>query len=131
MKVKFWLAPATAAMVMAVSGATFAEGDATKGKRVYAKCRACHTVEEGGSNKVGPNLWGIMGATVGARETGFKYSATIVAAGEGGMKWDDATLDGFLAAPRKFLPKTRMAFPGLRKQADRDNIIAYLKTVTQ
>lgn len=98
------------------------------GQKVFKRCVACHTVDEGGKNKVGPNLWGVFGSTAGARPTGYKYSDALK---ESGIVWDDATMSEYLENPRKMVPKTRMAFSGLRKPGQRANVIAYLKSVTQ
>ena len=102
--------------------------DVAAGKKVFRRCTACHTVDEGGKNKVGPNLWGIFGATAGARAIGYKYSDSLKASG---VVWDDATMSDYLENPRKMIPKTRMAFPGLKKPEQRADVIAYLKSVTQ
>jgi cytochrome c len=102
--------------------------DIAAGEKVFKRCVACHTVDEGGRNKVGPNLWNIFGSTAGQRDIGYKYSDAMK---ESGIVWDDATMAGYLENPRKFLPKTRMAFPGLRKAEQRDDVIAYIKSVTQ
>ena len=124
----------TAALVMisalALAGSALAEeGDAGKGKKVFNKCKVCHQVGENAKKKVGPVLNGVIGAEAGARE-GFKYSAAMKVAGENGMVWDDANIDKYLEKPRKFIPKNKMAFAGLRKEADRKNVIAYLKQFT-
>jgi len=119
----------TLAMIsaLAFAGPALAEGgDADKGKKVFNKCKACHAVGEGAKNKVGPALNNIIGAKAGAVE-GFKYSAAMKEAGEKGMVWDDANLDKYLEKPREFIPKNKMSFPGLRKEDDRKNVIAYLK----
>lgn len=102
--------------------------DVAAGKKVFRRCMACHTVDEGGSNKVGPNLWGIFGSTAGTLANGYSYSDALKSSG---IVWDDATMSAYLENPRKAVPKTRMAFPGLKKPDQRDDVIAYLKSVTQ
>ena len=115
-------------MVMAAAALpAFAEGDAEKGEKVFKKCKACHAVGEGAKNKVGPELNGIMDAPAGQKE-GFKYSAAMK---DSGIVWDEATMDSFLAKPKEVVPKTRMAFPGLKKEQDRMDLIAYLKEAAQ
>ncbi|MBL4802560.1 MAG: cytochrome c family protein [Emcibacter sp.] len=107
------------------STASFAEGDPVKGKKVFKKCKACHTVDEGGRNLVGPNLFGIVGKQSAQRE-GYKYSKAMTAAG---LTWDEATLDTYLLKPKALVKKTKMTFVGLKKEKHRVNVIAYLKTL--
>ena len=107
------------------------DGDAKKGAELFkVRCHACHTVDDGGTDKVGPNLFGVFGATAGKRAFSFelRHSAAMK---ESGIVWSDETLDGFLENPGKYLPGTRMPFVGFRNQSDRDDVIAYLKSVTQ
>ncbi|MEL6218801.1 MAG: cytochrome c family protein [Pseudomonadota bacterium] len=109
--------------LMGVAGAAQA-GDAAKGEKVFRKCKACHVVDKE-QNKVGPHLVGIVDRSVASVE-GYKYSKAMVAWGEG-KTWDEATLAEYLAAPKKVVKGTKMAFGGLRKEADLANVIAYLK----
>jgi len=114
---------AAAALAVLMTVGTAEAGDAKKGKKVFAKCKACHTVKAGGKNKVGPNLHGIVGKKA-AMVDGFKYSKAMK---EAGLTWDEATLDKYLTKPKKLVPKTKMAFAGLKKKKQRDDVIAYLK----
>jgi cytochrome c len=104
----------------------FAEANPEAGKKVFKKCATCHTVENGGAHKIGPNLWNIYGNTKASVE-GFKFSSALI---ETGGTWDVAALDGFLAKPKAFVPGTKMSFAGLKKEKDRTNLIAYLATLS-
>lgn len=95
------------------------------GEKVFKKCKACHQIGEGAENKVGPELNSVIGRTAGTVE-GFKYSAPMIAAGEGGLVWTETTLAEFLADPRKSMKGTKMSFSGLKKEEDQKAIAAYL-----
>lgn len=97
------------------------------GEKVFKKCKACHQLGDKAKHRTGPILNGVVGNAVGAAE-GFKYSKTFQKAAADGMVWDDETLHGYLANPKKFLPKNKMSFAGLKKQEDIDAVIAYLST---
>ena len=104
-----------------------ADGDAAAGKKVFAKCTACHDATTG-KDKVGPTLVGVIGRTAGTLESYLsKYSANMKEAGAGGLVWDDANLTAYLHDPKAVIPKGKMAFPGLKQDADIANVIAYLK----
>ncbi len=113
----------------------FAEGDAAKGEKVFKKCKACHQVGEGAKNKVGPLLTGVVGRTIGTVPD-FKYSEGYLALGEQGATWDDEKLMAYLLDPKDFLKgagvkaKSKMTFK-LKKENERADVIAYLKTFAQ
>lgn len=97
-----------------------------RGAKVYAKCRACHTLEQDGRHKVGPNLWDIYGSKSASKE-GFAYSKAMKAAG---IIWDETTMDAYLAKPMAYMPGNKMTFIGLKKQEDRDAVQAYMREKT-
>ena len=109
-----------------------AEGDLVKGEKVFKKCKVCHMIGEGAKKKIGPPLNNIIDAKAGAQE-GFKYSKAMKAAGEGGLMWSVEKLDEYLKKPKKLVPKSKMNLPGggLKKDADRENVIAYIKTFSK
>lgn len=113
---------AAASPVLAMIGNMAADD----GKKVAKKCIACHSFDEGGKNKVGPPLWGILNRIAGTGE-GFRYSDAMKSFGENGGVWDYAALDGFLVDPKGKVPKTKMSFAGLKKEKDRAAILAYLR----
>ena len=107
-------------MGMSVGAALAADVDA--GKKVFRKCKACHTLKEGGKSAIGPNLYGVVGRNA-ATVDGFKYSKAMK---ESGLVWDEETLTGYLTKPKEFLPGNKMPFPGLKKPEQIENVIAYI-----
>ena len=110
---------------LALSAPALAEGYPDRGKKVFNKCKACHVVGAE-KNRVGPHLVGLFGRPSGSLE-GFNYSKAMAGAE---IVWGEDTLDGYLENPRKYLKGTRMAFAGLKKEQDRQDVIAYLKQAT-
>lgn len=106
--------------------ALLAKADVAEGKVLFLQCRACHSVEAGGPNKVGPNLHGVFGRKAGLAP-GYLYSDAL---GKSDIVWTPATLDEWLARPSDFLPGNRMVFVGISDPQDRANLIAYLKQET-
>jgi cytochrome c len=113
-------------VILASLPAPYNAGDLENGRRRFAQCRSCHTVIQGGQDLVGPNLHGVFGRKI-ASKPGYDYSE---AAEQAGFVWDGARLDGWLADPRGFLPGTKMAFPGIKPEADRRDVIAFLMVET-
>lgn len=111
-----------AALVAIAPFAAFAEGDIAKGEKVFKKCKTCHAVGEGAKNRIGPTLNGVVGRE-SAMVEGYKYSKAMKAVG---LTWDEETLTAYLTKPRKTVKGTKMAFAGLKKEADLVNVIAYL-----
>ncbi|MCI5098355.1 MAG: c-type cytochrome [Rhodobacteraceae bacterium] len=98
-----------------------------QGEKVFKKCKACHQVGEGAKHRTGPILNGIVGAAAGAVD-GFKYSKPMKAAAADGLVWDETELGAFLAKPKKYMKGTKMSFAGLKKDADIEAVITYLKS---
>ena len=103
-----------------------AEGDPAKGKKVFRKCKACHTVGDKAKNKIGPILNGVIDREIASVE-GFKYSKPALAMKEEGFVWTVEALDAYLTKPKNVIKGGKMAFAGLRKAKDRENVIAYLR----
>ena len=116
--------PDAAALQAAVAAlpAPYNEASYEAGRRVFAQCRSCHTIDAGGANRVGPNLHGVIGRTT-ASAAGFNYSDALRAAN---FTWDAEHIDQWLANPQSFLPGNRMAFAGVRDPNQRRDVIAYV-----
>ncbi len=107
-------------------GPLLASADTAAGQEVAKRCATCHTFEQGGPAKIGPNLWNVVGAKHGHME-GFAYSTAL--RGKEGI-WTYEDLNAFIASPRAYAPGTKMSFAGLKKVADRANVIAWLRTLS-
>lgn len=105
-------------------GTVLAAADPAAGEKLFAKCTACHTINQGGANGIGPNLWATMGEAIGKGKAGYAFSSAL--SGHGG-NWDYANMDAWLKSPKAFADGTKMSFAGLSKPEDRANIMAYLK----
>jgi len=128
MKSKIILA-SLAAIAFSVS-AQAAEPDVDKGKKVFRKCKACHEVKKE-KNKVGPHLINLFGRKAGTLE-GYKFSKAMKAKGaDEGLVWSEEVLLEYLVKPKDYVKGTKMAFPGLKKEKDRVNLVAYLKTFSK
>ena len=116
------------AILITVPTYAFADGDPVRGKKVFKKCKACHSIKAG-KNKIGPSLFNIWGRKAGSAE-GFKRYKGLKGAE---WSWDAASLDGYLTDPKKFVKtrtKRRSAMVlKLKKKRDRDDVIAYLKSL--
>ena len=102
--------------------ALMAMGDVETGKKVFKKCAACHSIVEGGGNKIGPGLYNVVGRAVGGI-TDYKYSKSLISYDK---EWTFEELNGFLQKPASYLKGTKMSYAGLRKEKDRASIIKYL-----
>ena len=99
------------------------KADAAKGAEVFKKCAACHTINQGGANGVGPNLYATLGEGIAEGKGGFAFSDALKAVGG---KWDFDKMNAWLTSPRKFAPGTKMTFAGLSNAQDRADIILYI-----
>jgi len=97
-------------------------GDVVSGKKIFKKCAACHSINKGGKNKIGPALYNVVGRAVGGVDD-YKYSKTLASYGK---EWTFEELNGFLQKPASYLKGTKMSYAGLRKEKDRASIIKYL-----
>ena len=104
--------------------ALFASTSAAEGAKVFTKCSACHSIAEGGANKIGPALWGVLGRPAGS-VPGYKYSKAMAAYGK---NWSFEEMNGFLIKPKGWIKGTKMSFAGLRSAKDRASVILYLNS---
>ena len=102
--------------------AVMAQGDVISGEKIFKKCAACHSINKGGANKIGPALYNVVGRKVGY-VTDYKYSKALASYGK---EWTFEELNGFLQKPASYLKGTKMSYAGLRKEKDRASIIKYL-----
>ncbi|KAI0124891.1 cytochrome c-like domain-containing protein [Xylariales sp. AK1849] len=106
----------------------FSAGDSKKGANLFkTRCAQCHTLKEGEGNKIGPSLHGLFGRKSGQVE-GFSYTD---ANKSKGVTWEEPTLFDYLENPKKYIPGTKMAFGGLKKEKDRNDLITFLKDATK
>jgi cytochrome c len=120
-------APAAAPTGPEPIAALLASADAAAGQKAAKACLACHDMNKGGPNKVGPNLWGVVGAARGgSRKAGFAYSDAMKTTGG---NWDFDTLNSFLYSPKAAVPGTKMTFAGIKDTKTRAEVIAYLRTL--
>ena len=102
--------------------ALMTQGDAISGEKIFKKCAACHSINKGGKNKIGPALYNVVGRKVGGVD-GYKYSKTLASYDK---EWTFEELNGFLIKPAAYLKGTKMSYAGLRKEEDRVSVIKYL-----
>ena len=123
---RVWMMAVTAVVGVLLPSAAVQAQDAANGEEVFKKCRACHMVGPDAQNRVGPILNDVIGRKAGTI-VGFSYSDANKTAGAKGLVWTEDVLFTYLQKPMAFMPSTKMAFPGLADDADRKDVIAYLK----
>ena len=116
-----------AAVLAATSTAALADGDAAKGAKVFAKCKACH-VADAETNRVGPHLKGVIGRAV-ASVADYKYSDGMKEFAAANPTWTDELFLTYIENPKAAVPKTKMAFAGVKKEEERADLLAYLKSM--
>jgi len=118
----------------AAFASTASAQDADAGKRIFARCAVCHGIGDA-KKPIAPSMNGVIGRTAGTEpdflaKGGAGYSKAMIAAGDGGLVWDEANLDEYLTDGRKKIPGNKMAFGGIKAEKDRLDVIAYIKTFT-
>lgn len=113
-------------LLLATSASADEFGDPVAGEKVYRKCTGCHQIGAGAKHRIGPHLNGIFGRKAASHEE-FRYSKALTRVAGSGLEWHADTLDSFLENPRAMARGTRMSFPGLKKETDRRDVIAYLR----
>lgn len=130
MRISKLFLPTISVILGLVATPASAAGDTANGVRVFKKCKACHNIDKN-KHKVGPSLVGVIGRTAGTAKDAkgklYRYSNAMKQAGAGGIVWTPETLEKYLTKPKAFIPKNKMAFPGLKKPADRADVIAYIQ----
>tara|TARA_B110001454_G_C12638089_1_gene399990 strand:- start:238 stop:762 length:525 start_codon:yes stop_codon:yes gene_type:complete len=106
--------------------AVFASTSASEGSKIFKKCAACHSIAQGGTNKIGPALWGVLKRKAGSL-TDYKYSKAMV---EHGKQWSFEEMNGFLLKPKDWIKGTKMSFAGLKNSKDRAAVILYMNENT-
>lgn len=123
MKLLFF--PQLLVAIAILSAPAYAAGDAAKGEKIAKKCKACHSLDEGGKNGLGPNLYGVLGRAAGSVE-GYKYSAVLA---DGAIVWTEPMFSDFVLKPKKAVPGTKMSFKGIKKATQREDLLAYFQTL--
>ena len=124
------LTAALAALTVMTLGSAALAQDIEKGEKIFRKCAACHSVENDGAKRAGPNLRGVIGRPVGSLE-GFAYSAAIKEGNAAGDIWTEEHLAEFITNPKAMYKGNKMSFAGLKKEDERADVIAYLKSLSE
>lgn len=115
----------TSLAITFVAPFALATGNASKGQALFVRCQVCHAAQKGASNRIGPNLFGVVGRKAGTL-TDYSYSSAMT---RSGIVWGADTLPHYLMGPSNFVPGTKMTFAGLSNQQQADDVAAYLATL--